>query len=895
LKTILIDDYINNDPTALSAITDFTTNKLIIKGNTGIGGTSAVLAITDQTVIIISPYLGMIQDKENQNLKENKLFIYQNSEASWNDVSNFLTDNLQFILNTTPDQILKLKNTNNYLYAKIKKIPLFIDESHIAAEADYRKSLAIFNHEVFNNWENYFTLSTATPVYNNVDIPSYIKENLEVIRIQKKDQAPKDITIYNHRFHQEWVLKELALGNKVVLFSNDENIYKNFLQFDDIQTQVLVGVHLEKKVATFKDADVLNLTNKLDLEKDLYILSTKYITGFDIPFDASVAIITNEKSHTDTRYINEIVQAYGRVRNRVINAAIFYTRKDFIEPISDMAFINAFNKALSNPTPDQLTDGIVNHTLVLNDLLPVKLRQQTYNSVESFSDNLKQYEFNPTIKYIEECVVIPSGITLSDMVQNLRTRDNIELKKFADYVFTNINGDNDDYYGFGERLLIIYAAAYIAKTCENNWLDGRISNVSRYGHLVTILKTFIDVNTMHVIEVARLHQNASKWEKIIDPHPVPNKLDEITRFHVSQRLLTTAQKGGALCKSFSYINQPNSTFEHALFLINTFHVINLVANDEVNVDTLQIMEINAVLSKIIREDYLSGICKVADLKMNEAVKKIEAGDENLNSQMYNRPIKTYFKHTFEKVVRNLSFPPTPEQEIGIRIKLDKNIHSLGRTKEDGAKENIRFKLNSINFGFDKQKEYHRLYLLGMASLHIAGHMAGFRSSKKSHREYNVVTKVPKVLRYNYTPYHVVEVDVRSANAQFIDKLFDTSIAMSVYQNLMIAYGVTRDEAKVLYNKTLNNTKLPFAKALEVYQNAGYDEIAANAIAVRTTSSKIYFDMCEAEEEIIQKYRAASRVQNAIRCHDALLMLAISHNQSNLPAIVDGIEFGVRMY
>jgi len=62
MRTIIIDDYISNHDEALKAIRDFSHNKLIIKGSCGIGGTNAVLGITDQDIIIISPYIPRIKE-----------------------------------------------------------------------------------------------------------------------------------------------------------------------------------------------------------------------------------------------------------------------------------------------------------------------------------------------------------------------------------------------------------------------------------------------------------------------------------------------------------------------------------------------------------------------------------------------------------------------------------------------------------------------------------------------------------------------------------------------------------------------------------------------------------------------------------------------------------------
>lgn len=442
MKTVYVDDYISNHSEALSVITDFTTNKLIIKGSTGIGGTSAILGITNQTVIIISPYLGMIQGKEEQNTKENNFFIYQNSNNRWYEIESMLSEGQQFILNTTPDQILYIQKNKPSLFERIKKIPLFIDECHIAAEAEYRKALAEFNHLVFNHWENNFTLSTATPVYRNLDIPPVILETIDIIQIKKKDEPIKDIFIYNSEYFYNRVYQDIEQGRKVVVFSNDKNIYKRFSQDDTIKTQQLVGAHLEKEVATYRDNSEKPLTSKIDLDNDLYILSTKYITGFDIPFNASVAIIANEKCPTDTRYINDIVQAYGRVRKTVLNASIFYSRNEYSETINDEDFLNNFKNALSHPRPQHHTNGKVNHTMVLSEQLPSILRRETYNSLESFAENLKPFGFNPIIIDVDIEKLNSADVRLYEKIHNLKSLDLNRLKRYAEYVFNNINGDN---------------------------------------------------------------------------------------------------------------------------------------------------------------------------------------------------------------------------------------------------------------------------------------------------------------------------------------------------------------------------------------------------------------------------------------------------------------------
>jgi hypothetical protein len=75
INTIKIKDFVSNDNSANKLITTFDSNKYIIKGDTGIGGTSAILNITDQNVIIISPLTGMIAGKEDKR-ESHQMFIY---------------------------------------------------------------------------------------------------------------------------------------------------------------------------------------------------------------------------------------------------------------------------------------------------------------------------------------------------------------------------------------------------------------------------------------------------------------------------------------------------------------------------------------------------------------------------------------------------------------------------------------------------------------------------------------------------------------------------------------------------------------------------------------------------------------------------------------------------
>ena len=111
MKNIIINNFVSNDQYANSLITNFDNNKLIIKGDTGIGGTTSVLNITDQTVIVISPLSGMIIGKEK--IREpHQMFIYEESRDRWFHFESELRLGNHVVLNTTPEQIIHVKKTN---------------------------------------------------------------------------------------------------------------------------------------------------------------------------------------------------------------------------------------------------------------------------------------------------------------------------------------------------------------------------------------------------------------------------------------------------------------------------------------------------------------------------------------------------------------------------------------------------------------------------------------------------------------------------------------------------------------------------------------------------------------------------------------------------------------
>ena len=107
----------------------------------------------------------------------------------------------------------------------------------------------------------------------------------------------------------------------------------------------------------------------------------------------------------------------------------------------------------------------------------------------------------------------------------------------------------------------------------------------------------------------------------------------------------------------------------------------------------------------------------------------------------------------------------------------------------------------------------------------------FTYSASNGRVYNAFTSLNRLYREHELAFQLVELDIKSANPQIIDKIFGFDNWKNVYSSLMQAYEISRDEAKIKLNSTLNNHYLSVAQAKEVYLNAGYSPDEANRLEI----------------------------------------------------------------
>jgi hypothetical protein len=900
MKTIQIKDYVANDVTANAVITNFNNNKLIIKKDTGIGGTTSVLNITNKNVIIISPLSGMIATKEHKR-QPHQMFIYQDSKDRWH----YYEKEIQYgtetiVLNTTPEQIIELRKNNPSLFKLVMDIPFFVDESQVYSESDYRKSMNAFYDILFNHHRGGYTLSTATPTFRNLDIPKHALDNMELITLERSERRLKPISIAPLKNYWNFIKEHCEKGNKVVLFTNDINKIKNIQNADNFnyKVQLLVGETLAVKTSAIKTKSLEHQhmldKSKVDKDADLYILSTKYLIGFDLEFDAAIGIIMDEASEVDCFNVNQIVQAYGRVRKKVVDAMVFYI-------------------AISK-NPNQETLSLENNILAidydanyLNNIQPLisEINQIQSYPLPNLIQSLKAYDFDVRIIDNPSESLSDSRVDIASKYRNLiqqEKKDTIFLGKELVKVYTKIKGDDNNYNGYTEKHLLLWAAAYIALATESKYLLDY--EPQRYDRLLLRAKTFIDVNDLE--------------------YPTRmTELDRITKFRVSEKAVSIAKKEGALCelklkkqlikdenqklKEIEVLNETVYTeqsnlwyddkFKKAKQIINSLYCIYLVEHGLYSDDTKRIIHGFSVVSECLIDDYTEALSDTCNLDVAELLKDDTKKDLEHITKEYAYLLKRnqVFKNSNQKIATKLKKLKGWENYNQKEIKQIMDKATSIKTSLIECKHGVRNTIKMNTYSLSTQLERHRYYILSLLSLACAGHTFGFKTTSRDNRIFNTATKTTRQLR-PYTPYELIQCDIRSAFASFLDEMVGSNIALNVYSNIMNSHEVDRDTAKTLYNSMLNDYKRNPTDARTFFKSCGYTKEQVDKIIAITSKEKgsFYRAMTQKEEAIIKKFRYENKLdETSVRLHDALLIYNEPKNR-NLITSIDNCLFDVKV-
>ena len=816
------NDFINGK--AKTILLNSNENKYIIKGSTGIGGTTAILNDTSKSWVIVSPNKGMIKSKENDTYKsKEQFFIYGETNNIWENVNEFLINNSNqnCVINCTPDQIVILKNTNPELYTLITQMSVFIDEAHaFTQDAGYRDNMGYFKELAYNEWIGSITLSSATPNYQNFDLP--IDKNITLYKIVRIEQPIKKLQISNtEKDAYNFIFNEVDKGHTVCVFSNNINYHKK--QFDTITSTNLVGDTLKVKLLPFKKGNDLPTDKTIFINNDIIFLSSSYYAGYDIPINCSVVIISNTKDESTTISVNNAVQCYGRVRETMLNA--LYINE--LSPHQNTPTIKNINAAIDSYKEDvayyqrkakqlehwdNTTYGITPHyyanraqlgTPVLNLINNYQLSNE-----DVFNTTLQGYGFELS-KYqpVDVLELKTSAIPFKERITNLLQLGKSELLKKYEDIKNNIRIKDKGSYSYS--LSFEYLTAYILLNEDPKQILQSLNNKR--------VQPFRFYNSLDLY--IRVNGGMTNY---YNDGLTPNQITQADNKY----------------KQFFPLNSETNLVRDWVYLYAIYKVKNNILNPEI-------------------KDYMEFYEAVGATDIINDLKKD--------------------KHRYIKALRSI--------KKQVEINPEKEIEANKLLREYFSKIDKKGRYNNQNTEEKLKKQM-------VAAIGYLYNSNNYKVTEKKHRVYTPITSLPTNLR-SILPWKLVEIDITSANPQFTDRIIESTIAFDVYKNIMEAKGVTRAEAKTMYNTFLNNYKARRSTSYKFYHEiCRYTPEQAGTLSELTASgvkAQYYMVMVREEEMIINNYQT---IIGGERFHDAILLPLWECEDKTLLTSLNGYRFHI---
>jgi hypothetical protein len=852
LKEIIFPDkYVNQE--AIDALTDITQNTYIIKASTGQGATTALLNHTTSNHIMVSPNVGMIEGKEKdkyeRRIKYNsnkQLFIYGKSKDKWKDVEEYL-DNTDIykqnlILNTTPDQLWILWKNNQELYYRIIQIPIFVDEIHAYFEdSTLREDMGAVLELIYNDWNACFTLSTATPTYDFLDVPK--DKDVKYYKLISEVAPKKEIQYTENSNHlEEFVYDQNAKGNPVAVFSNNLNVHK---KFKDLRVLNMVGENLALKLAPFERGNTKGAFNYSDY--DVIILSSRYFAGYDLELDCSICIVSQQANEAYKININNLVQAYGRCRGKV----------------HDALYINATSKIDSNNNNIHVPSGI----------------KEVNNSIQHFEGELVYYQsiVSRSTSYFEvihhKCITQAIHVNRSKLFSPTRDKINDYHQynrgvfdkaligynfEVFDYKSTNAEQKMHKSTKLNERLLNLLSIDEYEFKKDYTKIKYNIRHMKKGAFNSKIALEYLTALLLKKTQSEKLHNK------------LYNKSFSVKGFYKSFNLFLRAN----VDTSYYYEQLSQKELSNSNRLYRDETIIEILKNQTHLTNDWQVLyKIHQITNNQFSNEIERAMVKLIEAN-NFKLYKDYIGDKNHRVERVSEVISKRIKELSE-------YLNTQELEW-----LNEAVKDLFTSLDRGAKVYPVTK-NSL-----KKKMVNYL-------IFILTNGKGYHHSKYiKNREYNAMVMLEKVFR-KINPLIYIEIDLTAATPQLVDGILKTSIGLDVYSNLMMAKEVSRDKAKRIYNSTVNNHELSVNYAKSIYIASGYNPPQALKLAKMTAQIKkgsFYGLITKMEKRVIEKYQDVLSIKS-FRHHDGIIFSkeSIDDRHITIPTIMDGLVYHVEVF
>lgn len=166
------------------------------------------------------------------------------------------------------------------------------------------------------------------------------------------------------------------------------------------------------------------------------------------------------------------------------------------------------------------------------------------------------------------------------------------------------------------------------------------------------------------------------------------------------------------------------------------------------------------------------------------------------------------------------------------------------------------------------------YILFMVCKELQLPTTNFNIKHKDNREYNPLTKSSKIIR-GIAPFKIIECDIKSAFPTFIDYEIGSNLKDDVYNNLVKSRKITRNEAKILFNKICNSGEFKsLEETITFFKECGYTYEQSNKLICYThnPSKKFFSFMTQHESFTISSFIQQNNLFRGGRLHDSVLLI-----------------------
>jgi hypothetical protein len=170
----------------------------------------------------------------------------------------------------------------------------------------------------------------------------------------------------------------------------------------------------------------------------------------------------------------------------------------------------------------------------------------------------------------------------------------------------------------------------------------------------------------------------------------------------------------------------------------------------------------------------------------------------------------------------------------------------------------------------------------------------FKNSIKDDREYNPLVKTSRQLR-PLAPFKIIECDIKSAFPTFLDIEAGATLKDHVYNKLMKSKGITRGEAKIIFNTVCNSGKYKSVEeTIAFFIECGYTPLQCEKLILLTHNSnrKFIFSMTEYEALAINYFVIMNDLKRGARLHDAVLFID-DKTKPQILKVHPNCDFGIK--